>query len=248
MCTGRLCNLQRDIADFSLHEAKMSGSDNHRKTGFADPQCIEIAPLVARAVDSLKTGEIVKVPRKMVKMAEHWLKNSTKSKPGNTYNSSSLFGVICKDIWELQNSVQQFVQINSSFAVNSQLIDSMCKTQQRGEVTQLVQKVRRRIDDEFHVIFENASRFDVAARSQHITEGIHRLCKEHEEFVMQNLTEKGHGANLPEYIKMYVVFLLSAPFLSEVPLFSHNLFLLQVCRDALSILLRRHASAVRQCL
>jgi hypothetical protein len=156
-------------------------------------------------------------------MAEHWLKNSKRSKPGSTYNSSSLFGVICKDIWELQNSVQQFVHLNSSFAVNSQLVDSMCKSQHRGEVFQLVQKVRRRIDEEFHVIFENASGFDVSARSQHITEGIHRLCKEHEEFVMQNLTEKGHGANLPEYIKMYAVFLLSPHFLCSA-VFSQPIF------------------------
>ena len=131
ICTGRLCNLQRDIADFSLHEAKMSGSDNHRINGFADPNCMEIAPLVARAVDSLKTGEIVRVPKKFSKTAEHWLKSSSKSKhkEGSTYNSSSLFGVISKDIAELQHQVLFFVQSNSYEAVNSQLIESMCKTQ-----------------------------------------------------------------------------------------------------------------------
>ncbi len=86
--------------------------------------------------------------------------------------------------------------------VNSQLIDSMCQTQHRSEVNQLVQKVRKRVDEEFLVLFENASQFDPAARSQHITEGISRICKENEEFVRQNLADKGYGANLQIYIKM----------------------------------------------
>jgi hypothetical protein len=201
--SGRLCNLQRDIADFSLHQAKMNGSDNHRITGFADPQCIAIAPLVARAVDSLKTGEIVKVPSKTnSKIAEHWFKSGVKIKQGSTYNSSSLFGVICKDIGELQQSAHHFVQTNSHEAVNSQLIESMCKTQHKTEFTHLVHKVRKHVDDELSHLLDKAQLFEAGARSQHVTEGLDRICKEQEEFVRQYLTEKGHGASLVDGIKM----------------------------------------------
>jgi hypothetical protein len=201
--SGRLCNLQRDIADFSLHQAKMNGSDNHRITGFADPRCIAIAPLVARAVDSLKTGEIVKVPSKAnSKVAEHWFKSGIKTKQGSTYNSCSLFGVICKEIGELQNSALHFVQSNSHEAVNSQLIESMCKTQHKQEVTHLVAKVRKNVEDELSHLYENAQLFEAGARSQHVTEGIHQICREQEEFVRQFLTEKGHGASLVDGIKM----------------------------------------------
>jgi RecQ family ATP-dependent DNA helicase len=232
---GRLCNLQRDIADFSLHEAKMRGSDNHRTNGFADPDCMEIAPLVARAVDSLKTGEIVRVPKKFSKTAEHWLKSKSKLKEGSTYNSGSLFGVIAKDIVDLQHLVLQFVQSSSHEVVNSQLIDSMCRTQHRGEVSQLVQKVRKRVDEEWQVIYEIASHLDTGARSQHVTEGINRMCKEQEEFVKQYLTDKGYGANLSEYMKMY----LFRP--CQAFVFTIQILFLQVRRVALPNLLRRYA-------
>ena len=164
---------------------------------------MEIAPLVALAVDSLKTGEIVRVPRKNCKTAEHWLKSTKKSKPGTTYSSGSLFGIICHQIAEIQHSVAQFVQNNSSLVLNSVLIDTMCtKTQHKIEVKQLVSKIRKRFDEEFHVLYENASQLDITARSQHVTEGINRICKEHEEGVRLHFTDKGYGANLFDYIKM----------------------------------------------
>jgi len=201
---GRLCNLQRDIADCSLHEAKMSLKDNPRQSGFADPECIKIAPLVARAVDSLKTGDIVKVPKteKGSKIAEHWYKGNFKE--GKTYKSSSVFGIISAQIGDLQESVQHFVLRNSSYVVNSQVIDSMCKAQGKDECRQLVQKVRKRVDEEYHVLHENAfaSHSEVSARSQQMTEGINRICKEQEEFVKQYLKEKGYEANLMDYITM----------------------------------------------
>jgi hypothetical protein len=214
--------------------------------GFADPNCMEIAPLVARAVDSLKTGEIVKVPNKHSKTAEHWLKSTGKSKlkEGSTYNSGSLFGVISKDVLDLQQLVLQFVQSNSHEVVNTQLIDSMCRMQHRIEVTQLVQKVRKRVDEEWQVIYEFASHLDSGARSQHMTESIHRMCKEQEEFVRQYLTDKGYGANLSEYMKMYVFspcYLHPSAFM-----LTKQKMLLQVRRFTLPNMLRRHAQAVRQ--
>ncbi len=236
--SGRLCNLQRDIADFSLHQAKINGLDNHRITGFADPKCIEIAPLVALAVDSLKTGEIVKVPPKTnSKTAEHWFKSGVKFKQGSTYNSCSMFGVICKDVRELQHFALQFIQSNSPEAVNSQLIESMCKTQHKLEVTQLVQKVRKNVEEEISVIYDNAQHFEASAHSQHVTEGLHRLCKEQEEFVKQYLSDKGYGANLLDYIKMSVAIssVVSDPSLT-LSLIIYISF--QVCGAALSALLR----------
>jgi hypothetical protein len=160
---------------------------------------MQIAPLVARAVDSLKTGEIVRVPKKNSKIAEHWYKGKNKE---SSYCSSSLFGIICKSIGQLQHSVQQFVFNNSYEVINSQLIESMCMTQNKVEVLRLVQKVRKRVDEEFHVIFESASQVDAGARSQQLTEGIARMCKEEEEFVRQYLVEKGFTANLGDYIRM----------------------------------------------
>jgi len=82
----------------------------------------------------------------------------------------------------------------------------MCKAQGKDECRQLVQKVRKRVDEEYHVLHENAfaSHSEVSARSQQMTEGINRICKEQEEFVKQYLKEKGYEANLMDYITMFV--------------------------------------------
>jgi hypothetical protein len=199
---GRLCNLQRDIADCSIHEEKMNQQDNPRQSGFADPECIKIAPLVARAVDSLKTGDIVKVPRtdKGSKSAEHWYKG--KNKEENTYKSSSVFGIISAQIGDLQASVQQFVLRNNSESINSRLIDSMCRAQGKDECRQLVQKVRRRVDEAYHDLQDSIGPLSDEHRKQQSTEGIHRICKEQEEFVKQYLKDKGYEPSLAAYIQM----------------------------------------------
>ena len=79
----------------------------------------------------------------------------------------------------------------------------------------LLSKIRKRFDEEFHVLYENASQLDITARSQHVTEGINRICKEHEEGVRLHFTDKGYGANLFDYIKMSVFYLPLRPFFSR---------------------------------